>query len=104
MRHSREALARVFADRFNHAEARLEEYDTSGAHLPSADMIAICLERAATRGLQPVLHQQMLQTLDLPRRYRTIFVACGALHLVIDRAEVVDSLRRLHDHLLPRSR
>ncbi len=25
----------------------------------------------------------------------------GTLHLVIDRAEVVDSLRRLHDHLLP---
>ncbi|MCA1599667.1 MAG: class I SAM-dependent methyltransferase [Chloroflexi bacterium] len=68
---------------------------------PSADMRALCRAGAATRGLQPVLHQQLLQTLDLPRRYRTIFVACGTLHLVIDRAEVVDSLRRLHDHLLP---
>ena len=37
----------------------------------------------------------------MPRRYRTIFVACGTLHLVVDRAEVVDALRRLHDHLLP---
>jgi hypothetical protein len=64
-------------------------------------MLALCRERAATHGLQPVLHQQLLQTLDLPRRYRTIFVACGTLHLVIERAEVVASLRRLHDHLLP---
>ena len=68
---------------------------------PSADMLAICRERAAARGLQPVLHQQMLQTLDLPRHYRTILVSCGTLHLVVDRAEVLDSLRRLHDHLLP---
>ena len=68
---------------------------------PSADMLALCRERAATRGLQPVLHQQLLQTLDLPRRYRTMFVSCGTLHLVIDRTEVVDALRRLHDHLLP---
>jgi SAM-dependent methyltransferase len=68
---------------------------------PSADMLALCRERAATRGLQPVLHQQLLQTLDLPRRYRTMFVSCGTLHLVVDHAEVVDALRRLHDHLLP---
>ncbi len=68
---------------------------------PSADMLALCRERAATRGLQPVLHQQLLQTLDVTRRYRTIFVSCGTLHLVIDRAEVVDCLRCLHDHLLP---
>ena len=68
---------------------------------PSPDMLAICRERAATSGLQPVLHQQMLQTLDLPRRYRTILVSCGTLHLVIDRADVLEALRRLHDHLLP---
>lgn len=68
---------------------------------PSADMLAICRERAAARGLHPVLYQQTLQTLDLPRRYRTILVSCGTLHLVIDRAEVRDSLRRLHAHLLP---
>jgi SAM-dependent methyltransferase len=68
---------------------------------PSADMLALCRQRAAARGLRPVLHQQTLQTLDLPRRYRTIFVACGTLHLVVDRAEVVDALRRLHAHLLP---
>ena len=64
-------------------------------------MLALCRKRAAARELQPVLHQQALQTIALPRRYRTIFVACGTLHLVVDRAEVVDALHRLHDHLLP---
>jgi SAM-dependent methyltransferase len=49
---------------------------------PSADMLALCRARAAARGRSPVLHQQRLQTLDLPRRYRTIFVACGTLHLL----------------------
>ena len=77
-----------------------EGVDIEGVE-PSADMLALCRERAATRGLQPVLHQQLLQTLDLPRRYRTMFVSCGTLHLVVDHAEVVDALRRLHDHLLP---
>jgi SAM-dependent methyltransferase len=68
---------------------------------PSADMLALCRGRAAARGLRPVLHQQTLQTLALPRRYRTIFVACGTLHLVVDRAEVADALRRLRAHLRP---
>ncbi len=77
-----------------------EGVDIEGVE-PSADMLALCRERAAMRGLQPVLHQHMLQTLDVPRRYRTMFVSCGTLHLVIERAEVVDALRRLHDHLLP---
>lgn len=77
-----------------------EGIDIEGVE-PSADMLALCRDRAAARGLQPVLYQQTLQTLDLPRRYQTILVSCGTLHLVIDRAEVFDALRRLHEHLLP---
>jgi SAM-dependent methyltransferase len=68
---------------------------------PSADMLAICRRRASERGLNPTLYQQSLQTLDLPRRYKTIIVPCGTIQLVADRADVRESLRRLHAHLEP---
>jgi SAM-dependent methyltransferase len=68
---------------------------------PTADMLAACRRKGAEAGLAPVLHQQPMQALDLPRRYRTIFVPCGTIQLVIDRAEVAEALRRFHAHLEP---
>ena len=71
---------------------------------PSADMLALCRQRADERGLNPALYPQTLQTLDLPRRYRTIIVPCGTIQLVQSRADVRESLRRLHAHLEPGGR
>jgi SAM-dependent methyltransferase len=68
---------------------------------PSADMRAILHRRAAERGLAPVVHDQAMQALDLPRAYRTIFVSCGSFQLVLDRAEARETLRRFHAHLEP---
>jgi ubiquinone/menaquinone biosynthesis C-methylase UbiE len=68
---------------------------------PSADMLAICRQRAEARGLTPVLYQQTMQALELPRRYRTIFVPCGTIQLVIEREEAFEALRRFHAHLEP---
>jgi SAM-dependent methyltransferase len=68
---------------------------------PSADMLAICRRRVGERGLHPCLYSQTLQTLDLPRRYRTILVPCGTFQLVIAREEVWEALRCLHAHLEP---
>ena len=66
---------------------------------PSADMVAILRQRAERQGLTPVVHEQPMQALDLPRRYRTIFVPCGSFQLVIDRADACETLRRFHAHL-----
>jgi SAM-dependent methyltransferase len=66
---------------------------------PSADMLALCRERGARLGLAPALHRQTLQTLDLPRRYRTILVPCGTIQLVIDHDDVWEALRRMNAHL-----
>ena len=41
-----------------------------------------------------------MHELDLPRRYRTVFV-CGAFGLGSTREQDVEALRRLHDHLEP---
>ena len=66
----------------------------------SADMIALCRERAEREGLSPTLYVQSLHELDLPRRYRTI-VVCGALGVGSSRERDQQALLRLHEHLEP---
>ena len=66
----------------------------------SADMIALCREKAVREGLSPKLSVQPMHQLQLPRRYRTILV-CGAFGLGSTREQDLDSLCRFHEHLLP---
>jgi SAM-dependent methyltransferase len=66
----------------------------------SPDMLALCREAAAREGLSPNLYAQAMHELDLPRRYRTVFV-CGGFGLGSSRAQDLDALRRLHDQLDP---
>ena len=66
----------------------------------SADMIALCREAAEREGLEPSLYVQPKHELDLPRRYRTVFM-CGALGVGSTRAEDQEALRRVYDHLEP---
>jgi SAM-dependent methyltransferase len=66
----------------------------------SADMVALCREKAAREGLSPTLFVQAMHELDPPRRYKTIFV-CGAFGLGSTREQDVQSLRRFHEHLEP---
>jgi SAM-dependent methyltransferase len=66
----------------------------------SADMVALCREAAEREGLSPALYVQPKHELELPRRYRTIFM-CGALGVGSTRAEDMEALRRIHDHLEP---
>ncbi|HZG65094.1 MAG TPA: class I SAM-dependent methyltransferase, partial [Herpetosiphonaceae bacterium] len=40
----------------------------------SPEMLALCRAKAATLALTPTLHEQTMETLALPRRYRTIIV------------------------------
>jgi SAM-dependent methyltransferase len=66
----------------------------------SADMVALCRDKAAREGLSPNLYVQPMHELELPRRYRTIFV-CGSFGLGSDRARDREALRRFHEHLEP---
>jgi SAM-dependent methyltransferase len=67
----------------------------------SPEMLAICRRKAAALGLAPVLYQQEMDRLDLPRRYRTIVVPSSSFQLVLDDAAAAETLRRLHAHLQP---
>jgi len=73
--------------------------DVDGCDI-SPDMLAHCREAAEREGLAPSLYAQAVHELDLPRRYRTIFV-CGGFGLGSTREQDLDGLRRLHDHLEP---
>jgi SAM-dependent methyltransferase len=73
--------------------------DVDGSDV-SADMLARCREAAEREGFAPSLFAQPKHELDLPRRYRTIFM-CGALGVGSTRFEDMEALRRVHDHLEP---
>ena len=66
----------------------------------SADMIALCREKAARAGLSPHLSVQPMHELHPPRKYRTI-LACGAFGLGSTRAQDCEALCRFHDFLEP---
>lgn len=66
----------------------------------SADMIALCKQKAQREGFDPTLLVQPLHRLVPPRRYATI-VACGVFGLGSSRAEDQEALRRLRHCLEP---
>jgi SAM-dependent methyltransferase len=66
----------------------------------SADMLALCQARAQNDGLRPRLFRQSLSELELPRRYRSIYL-CGVFGISESRKQDWEGLRRLHRHLAP---
>ena len=67
----------------------------------SPEMLALCRQKAAAIDLVPVLYEQYLETLELPRRYRTILVPSSTLQLIIQPHQVRQAVQRLYEHLLP---
>ena len=67
----------------------------------SPEMLDLCREKARALSLDPRLHEGAMETLDLPRRYRTILVPSSSLQLVIDPADAAEAARRLTAHLEP---
>ena len=73
--------------------------DVDGVDI-SPDMVALCRQAAEAAGATPRLHCQAMHELELPRRYRTVYV-CGGLGLGSTRSQDEEALRRLHEHLEP---
>ena len=67
----------------------------------SEDMLAICREKAGAKAVSPVLHQQYMQELDLPRTYNTIYIPASTFMVLSDRDEGMEALHRFHSHLEP---
>jgi SAM-dependent methyltransferase len=66
----------------------------------SEDMLSWCRERATAAGVTPTLRTQAMHELELPRRYRTIFI-CDSFGIGGSRTRDREALRRIHDHLEP---
>jgi SAM-dependent methyltransferase len=73
--------------------------DVDGCDI-SADMIALCRERAEQEGLSPTLRVQAMHQLDMKRTYRTIYI-CGGFGLGGSRDHDEEALRRIDEHLEP---
>ncbi len=67
----------------------------------SPEMLAICREKAQRLGLTPRVCLQDMETLDLPRPYRTILVPSSSFQLVTDAAKAGEVIRRFFAHLEP---
>jgi hypothetical protein len=67
----------------------------------SEEMLEICRHKAARVGVTPVLHQQLMQDLELDRRYRTIFIPACSFQMLTEREEALEALRRFRTHLEP---
>lgn len=73
--------------------------DIDGADI-SADMLGLCRQRAAGEGFEAQLYEQAMHRLDLPRRYRTIYI-CGSFGLAGSRQLDQETLGRCYHHLEP---
>src|SRR5688572_8237162 len=57
----------------------------------SPEMLAICREKAEKLGLQPTLYQQSMESLDLPRKYRTIIVPSSSFQLLTNLEDAAEA-------------
>lgn len=67
----------------------------------SPDMLERCRARADADNLRIVTHCQRMENLDLPRRYRAIFLAGPTFTLLPDDDTAQRALLRIAAHLLP---
>jgi len=67
----------------------------------SQTLLDACKSRAAEIGKNPGLYCQMMQSLDLPHRYQTIFISVGSFMLLKDREDAMKTLIGCFKYLLP---
>ncbi|MCH8873189.1 class I SAM-dependent methyltransferase [candidate division KSB1 bacterium] len=67
----------------------------------SKDMLNACLEKCKKEGLTPVLYEQAAAQMELSKSYELILVPAASFGLITDRNEVLESLTKINEHLLP---
>lgn len=76
-----------------------EGLDVDGVDV-SPEMLELCRKKAKDLGLQPTLYQQGVESLEIPRKYRTIFIPSSSFQLVTDLTDAQTALERCYRHLL----
>jgi SAM-dependent methyltransferase len=67
----------------------------------SSNMLQACRENGHRCGLNPILFEQFLHQLEIPRRYNLVIIPAGSFCLITDPFQIQESLRRLHAHMMP---
>lgn len=67
----------------------------------SPEMLEVCQEKAQRLGLAPRLFLQQMESLDLPRTYRTILVPSSSFQLLTSLDDAHEAMRRFHAHVHP---
>ena len=67
----------------------------------SPDMLARCRANAVARGLVVTLHQSTIESMELRRHYRSIYLAGPTFNLLIDDDTAWRALARMRAHLEP---
>jgi Methyltransferase domain len=77
-------------------------FDIDGADA-SHYMLQACREHCSRKGLNPVLHEQFLEDIEMPRRYGLVIIPAGSFCLITERIAVEEGLKRIYDLMLPDS-
>jgi SAM-dependent methyltransferase len=75
-------------------------YDVQGFDCSRA-MLEQCKAKAAALGYEPVLYEQRMQELSLPKQYGCIYSPLGTFQHIADRNEAQAALQKCYEHLLP---
>ncbi len=67
----------------------------------SPEMPALCRQKAEAFEIRVRVYEQFMDTLELPRTYRTILVPSSSFQLVTQPAAARDAMRRFFVHLTP---
>jgi Methyltransferase domain len=67
----------------------------------SPDMLERCRAAAAARGLVVTLHESRMESMELVRRYRSIYLAGASFNLIVDDDTAWRALARIRAHLEP---
>jgi len=80
----------------------------AGLHVEGIDasevMLAYCRKHCADRGLDPILYQGNMETLDLPGKFSAIVVTWGSFMLLEKRQNAITALQAFARHLEPNGR
>lgn len=66
---------------------------------PNKDMSDICLTKANSINVKPVIYQQFLEELKLTKKYNTIYMPLYAFQHITKRSAAIKALKNSYDHL-----
>jgi SAM-dependent methyltransferase len=82
----------------------LLDYKSQGVDIDGVDnspeMLKLCRQKADAMGLRPTLYEYGMESMELPRRYKTIIVPSSSFQLVMDPLQAQKAILNLFVHLL----